>query len=66
MSQTKTGEGVKNVVLVHGGVRGRLRLASVYDLLRKDGYNVSIRTESDHFARRGIAVARETSCNAKE
>jgi hypothetical protein len=51
---------------VHGGVRGRLRLASVYDLLRKDGYNVSIRTESDHFARRGIAVARETSCNAKE
>ena len=39
MSQTRTSEGVKNVVLVHGGFVDGSRM---YDLLRKDGYTVSI------------------------
>jgi len=42
MSQTKAGEGVKNVVLVHGGFVDGSGWQGVYDLLRKDGFNVSI------------------------
>jgi pimeloyl-ACP methyl ester carboxylesterase len=42
MSQTRTGEGVKNVVLVHGGFVDGSGWQGVYDLLKKDGYNVSI------------------------
>jgi pimeloyl-ACP methyl ester carboxylesterase len=42
MSQTKTGESVKNVVLVHGGFVDGSGWQGVYDLLKKDGYNVSI------------------------
>jgi pimeloyl-ACP methyl ester carboxylesterase len=42
MSQIKTGEGVKNVVLVHGGFVDGSGWQGVYDLLKKDGYNVSI------------------------
>jgi pimeloyl-ACP methyl ester carboxylesterase len=42
MSQTRTGEGVKNVVLVHGGFVDGSGWQGVYDLLRKDGFNVSI------------------------
>jgi hypothetical protein len=37
-----TGEGVKNVVLVHGGFVDGSGWQGVYDLLSKDGYNVSI------------------------
>src|SRR4051812_3657990 len=40
--QTKTGEGVKNVVLVHGGFVDGSGWQGVYDLLKKDGYNVSV------------------------
>jgi pimeloyl-ACP methyl ester carboxylesterase len=42
MSQTGTGEGVKNVVLVHGGFVDGSGWRGVYDLLKKDGYDVSI------------------------
>src|SRR6187401_2192303 len=42
MSQTRTNDGVKNVVLVHGGFVDGSGWRGVYDLLRKDGYNVSI------------------------
>ena len=42
MSQTKAIEGVKNVVLVHGGFVDGSGWQGVYDLLKKDGYNVAI------------------------
>jgi pimeloyl-ACP methyl ester carboxylesterase len=42
MSQTRTGEGVKNVVLVHGGFVDGSGWQGVYDLLKEDGFNVSI------------------------
>src|SRR5687767_1065649 len=42
MSQTRTGEGVKNVVLVHGGFVDGSGWQGVYDFLKKDGYKVSI------------------------
>jgi pimeloyl-ACP methyl ester carboxylesterase len=42
MSQTKSSEGLKNVVLVHGGFVDGSGWRGVYDLLKKDGYNVSI------------------------
>ena len=42
MSQTRTSEGVKNIVLVHGGFVDGSGWQGVYDLLKKDGYNVSI------------------------
>ena len=40
------------VVLVHGGFVDGSGWQGVYSLLRKDGYNVSGRPESDAFARR--------------
>lgn len=44
MSQMSTtpGEGLKNVVLVHGGFVDGSGWLGVYELLKKDGYNVSI------------------------
>lgn len=42
MSQGKAGEGVRNVVLVHGGFVDGSGWQGVYDLLKKDGYNVTI------------------------
>jgi pimeloyl-ACP methyl ester carboxylesterase len=42
MSQTRAGEGVKNVVLVHGGFVDGSGWQGVYDQLKKDGYNVTI------------------------
>ena len=42
MSQAKAVEGVRNVVLVHGGFVDGSGWQGVYDLLKKDGYNVSI------------------------
>ena len=42
VSQARTGEGVKNVVLVHGGFVDGSGWQGVYDLLKKDGYSVSI------------------------
>jgi pimeloyl-ACP methyl ester carboxylesterase len=42
MSQAKAAEGVKNVLLIHGGFVDGSGWQGVYDLLKKDGYNVSI------------------------
>jgi pimeloyl-ACP methyl ester carboxylesterase len=42
VSQATTGEGVKNIVLVHGGFVDGSGWRGVYDLLKKDGYHVSI------------------------
>jgi pimeloyl-ACP methyl ester carboxylesterase len=42
MSQAKAVEEVKNVVLVHGGFVDGSGWQGVYDLLKKDGYNVSV------------------------
>jgi pimeloyl-ACP methyl ester carboxylesterase len=42
MSQATRVDGVKNVVLVHGGFVDGSGWRGVYDLLRKDGYNVTI------------------------
>jgi pimeloyl-ACP methyl ester carboxylesterase len=42
MSQANAIEGVKNVLLIHGGFVDGSGWRGVYDLLEKDGYNVSI------------------------
>jgi len=42
MAQEKATEVVKNIVLVHGGFVDGSGWQGVYDLLKKDGYNVSI------------------------
>src|SRR5947207_4819194 len=42
MSQAKASEGVKNVLLIHGGFVDGSGWQGVYGLLKKDGYNVSI------------------------
>ena len=42
MSQANAIEGVKNVLLIHGGFVDGSGWRGVYDLLKKDGYNVSI------------------------
>ena len=42
MSQANAIEGVKNVLLIHGGFVDGSGWQGVYDLLKKDGYNVSI------------------------
>ncbi len=42
MSQARAVEGVKNVLLIHGGLVDGSGWQGVYDLLKKDGYNVSV------------------------
>jgi pimeloyl-ACP methyl ester carboxylesterase len=42
MSEARAVEGVRNVVLVHGGFVDGSGWQGVYDLLKKDGYNVSV------------------------
>src|SRR5262249_24544752 len=42
MAQPRTAEGIKNVVLVHGGFVDGSGWQGVYELLKKDGYTVSI------------------------
>jgi pimeloyl-ACP methyl ester carboxylesterase len=42
MSQARAIEGVKNVLLIHGGFVDGSGWQGVYDVLKKDGYNVSI------------------------
>ena len=42
MSQARAVEGVRNVVLVHGGFVDGSGWQGVYDVLKKDGYHVSI------------------------
>jgi pimeloyl-ACP methyl ester carboxylesterase len=42
MSQPNAIEGVKNVLLIHGGFVDGSGWQGVYDLLKKDGYNVTV------------------------
>ena len=42
MSQANAIEGAKNVLLIHGGFVDGSGWRGVYDLLKKDGYNVTI------------------------
>jgi pimeloyl-ACP methyl ester carboxylesterase len=42
MSQARAAEGIKNVVLVHGGFVDGSGWQGVYDALKKDGYHVTI------------------------
>jgi len=42
MSEAKAVEGVKNILLIHGGFVDGSGWQGVYDLLKKDGYNVSV------------------------
>src|ERR1700675_2162846 len=42
MSQARAVEGVKNILLIHGGFVDGSGWQGVYDLLKKDGYHVSI------------------------
>jgi pimeloyl-ACP methyl ester carboxylesterase len=42
MSDTKAKDGIRNVVLVHGGFVDGSGWQGVHDLLKKDGYNVTI------------------------
>jgi len=60
MSQTRTGEGVKNVVLVHGGFVDGSGWQGVYDLLKKDGYNVSIVQNPTSSLADDVAVTKRT------
>ena len=58
MSQTS--EGVKNVVLVHGGFVDGSGWQGVYDLLKKDGYNVSIVQNPTTSLADDVAVTKRT------
>jgi pimeloyl-ACP methyl ester carboxylesterase len=60
MNQTRTGEGVKNVVLVHGGFVDGSGWQGVYDLLKKDGYNVSIVQNPTTSLADDVAVTKRT------
>ena len=42
MSQARAAEGVKNVLLIHGAFVDGSGWQGVYELLKKDGYNVSV------------------------
>ena len=42
MSEAKAAAGVRNILLVHGGFVDGSGWEGVYDLLKKDGYHVSI------------------------
>jgi pimeloyl-ACP methyl ester carboxylesterase len=58
MSQAS--EGVKNVVLVHGGFVDGSGWQGVYDLLKKDGYNVSIVQNPTTSLADDVAVTKRT------
>ena len=60
MSQTRTNEGVKNVVLVHGGFVDGSGWQGVYDLLKKDGYTVSIVQNPTISLEDDVAVTKRT------
>ena len=60
MSQAKSVEGVKNVVLVHGGFVDGSGWQGVYDLLKKDGYNVSIVQNPTTSLSDDVAVTKRT------
>ena len=60
MSQTSASEGVKNIVLVHGGFVDGSGWQGVYDLLKKDGYNVSIVQNPTTSLADDVAVTKRT------
>jgi pimeloyl-ACP methyl ester carboxylesterase len=60
MSQARAGAGVKNVVLVHGGFVDGSGWQGVYNLLKKDGYNVSIVQNPTVSLTDDVAVTRRT------
>ena len=60
MSQARTVEGVKNVVLVHGGFVDGSGWQGVYDLLKKDGYSVSIVQNPTNSLADDVAVTKRT------
>jgi pimeloyl-ACP methyl ester carboxylesterase len=60
VSQEKTGEGVKNVVLVHGGFVDGSGWQGVYDLLKKDGFDVSIVQNPTTSLADDVAVTKRT------
>jgi pimeloyl-ACP methyl ester carboxylesterase len=60
MSQARTVEGVRNVVLVHGGFVDGSGWQGVYDVLKKDGYNVSIVQNPTTSLADDVAVTKRT------
>jgi len=60
MSQASAVEGIKNVVLVHGGFVDGSGWRGVYDLLKKDGYNVSIVQNPTTSLTEDVAVTKRT------
>jgi pimeloyl-ACP methyl ester carboxylesterase len=60
MSQTGISKGVKNVVLVHGGFVDGSGWQGVYDLLKKDGYTVSIVQNPTNSLADDVAVTKRT------
>jgi pimeloyl-ACP methyl ester carboxylesterase len=60
MSQATGAAGVKNVVLVHGGFVDGSGWRGVYDLLKKDGYNVSIVQNPTASLADDVAVTKRT------
>ena len=59
-SQAGAVEGVKNVVLVHGGFVDGSGWQGVYDLLKKDGYNVAIVQNPTTSLADDVAVTKRT------
>lgn len=60
MSQARSVEGVKNVVLVHGGFVDGSGWQGVYDLLTRDGYNVAIVQNPTTSLADDVAVTKRT------
>jgi len=60
MSQAKAADGIKNVVLVHGGFVDGSGWQGVYDALRKDGYAVSIVQNPTTTLADDVAVTKRT------
>jgi pimeloyl-ACP methyl ester carboxylesterase len=60
MSQARAVEGVKNIVLVHGGFVDGSGWQGVYDLLKKDGYNVAIVQNPTTSLADDVAVTKRT------
>ena len=60
VSQARTGQGVRNVLLVHGGFVDGSGWQGVYDLLKKDGFNVSIVQNPTMSLADDVAVTKRT------
>ena len=58
MVEPKAGDGVKNVVLVHGAFADGSGWRGVYDVLKKDGYTVSIAQNPTNSLAGDVAVTK--------